>query len=149
MEARSSSAPNFIANPTAVQVKDHPRTIFKWCPHIATLDDSVGSFSHVLEGVVYVEDVRDYIHLHIEDLETSDIKRMYMSELMRDFGKIKPEYKNIEDLGFINILDIPKFEDEIVRYVLRRVHGEFIWLDRLYNISKEVIRAITGLPQIG
>lgn len=79
----------------------------------------------------------------------SDIKRMYMSELMGDSRKIKLKYQHIEDLGFTDILDIPEFEDEIVRYVLRRVHGEFIWLDIPYKISKEAIKVIIGLPQVG
>lgn len=146
MEAESSSAPNFIANPIVVEVKDCPRPILKPCPHIATLDDSVGVLYRVLVGVAYVEDVKAYIHYHIEDLSTSDIKSMYIRELMEDFGKIKPEYKHIEDLGFTDILDILEFEDEIVQYVLSRVHGEFIWLDRLYKILKEAISAITDLP---
>lgn len=103
----------------------------------------------ISEGIIYVEDVRAYIHWNIEDLRTSNIKSMHISELMGDFGKIKPEYQYIEDLGFTNILDIPEFEDEIVRYVLSRVHGEFIWLDVLYKILKETIREITVLPQIG
>lgn len=80
---------------------------------------------------------------------TSDIKNVYINELMCDFGKIKPEYKHIKDLGFTRILDIREFEDEIIRCVLSWVHGEFIWLDRPYKISKEGIKAITSLPQIG
>lgn len=149
MEARSSSAPTFIENPSFVKVKDYPRSIFKQCSHIATLDDSVGAFSRVPEGVVYVEDVREYIHCHIEDLGTDNIKSMYMRELMGDSRKIKHEYKHIKDLGFTGILDILEFEDEIIRYVLSRVHGELIWLDRPYKIMKEAIKAITGLSQIG
>lgn len=90
MEAWSSSTPTFIANPTIVEVKDHPRPIFKQCLHIATLDDLVGIFLCVLEGVVFVEDIIAYIHYHIEDLCTSDIKSMHMNELMGDSRKIKP-----------------------------------------------------------
>lgn len=93
---------------------------------MATLENLVGAFSCVPKGVVYVKDVRAYIHCHIEDLGTSDIKGMYMSELMGDSGKIKLAYKHIEYLGFTNILDISEFEDKIIRYVLSRVHGEFI-----------------------
>lgn len=114
MEVGSSSTPTFIANPTVVEVKDRPMPIFKPCPHIFTLDDSVGAFSRVPEGIVYVEDVRAYIHCHIKDMGTSDINNMYMNELMGDSGKIKPKYKHIEDLGFIGILDIPEFKDEII-----------------------------------
>lgn len=146
MEVGSSFAPTFIANPTIVKVKDHPRLIFKWFMYLATLDDSDGTFSHVLEGVIYFEDVRAYIHYDIEDLGTNDIKSMYMSGLIAYSRKIKHEYQHIEILWFIKILDIPKFKDEIVRYVLSRVHGELIYLDRPYKISKEAIRAITGLP---
>lgn len=99
MEVRSSFTPTFIENITIVEVKDHPRPNLKQCPHITTLDDSVGAFSCVLEGVVYVENIRAYIHCHIEDLGTSDIKSMYMSELIGESWKIKPKYKHIEDQG--------------------------------------------------
>lgn len=149
MEVRSSSIHGFVANSTAIEVKDCPRPIFKRYPHVATLEDLVGAFYHVLEGVVYVEDVRVYIHYHIEDLGTSEIKGMYMSELMGESGKIKPTYKHIEEKGFTNILDILEFEDEITRYVLRRVHGEFLWLKKPYKITKEAIQAIIGFPSVG
>lgn len=149
MEVVSSFIPIFVANLTIVEVKDHPKPIFKRYPHVVTLDDSVGSISRVLEGVMYVEEVRAYIHCHIEDLGMTDIKSMYMNELMGDSGKINPEYQHIVDLGFANILDILEFEDEIVRYVLSRLQGEFIWLDIPYKIMKEAIRAINGLPQVG
>lgn len=59
------------------------------------------------------------------------------------------QYQHIEYLGFTDILDIPEFEDEIVIYVLRRVHGEFMLLDRPYKITKEAIWAIRGLSLIG
>lgn len=94
---------------------------------MATKEDLVGAFSHVQEGVVYVEDVRAYIHCHIEDLGTSEIKGVYMNKLMGESGKIKLAYQHIKNLGFTDILE---FKDEIVKYVLRRVHGELIWLDR-------------------
>lgn len=116
----------FVANPTIIEVKDHPKPIFKWYLHAATLDNSIGTFFHVLEGVVYVKDVRSYIHYHIEDLGNSDIKSMYMSELMVDSRNIKQEYQHIVDLGFTGILDILEFQDEIIRYPLRKLHGEFI-----------------------
>lgn len=103
--------------------------------------------SHVLEGVVYVEDAKAYIHYHIEDLGTSKIKGK--SELIGESGKIKLTYQHIEELGFTDILDILEFEDEITRYVLSRVHGEFIWLDRSYKITKEDIQAITGFSSVG
>lgn len=68
---------------------------------------------------------------------------------MGESRKMKPTYKHIEALGFINILDIPEFEDEIIRYVLSIVHGKFTWLDRPYKVTKEVIQEITGLASVG
>lgn len=94
---------------------------------MATKEDTVGVFSRVPKGVVYVEYVRAYIHCHIKDLGTLEIKGMYMNELVGECGKIKLAYKHIKDQGFTDILDILEFEDEIVRYVLRRVHKEFRW----------------------
>lgn len=79
MEAGSSSIPIFMATLTIVEVKDYPRKIFKRYPHVATLEDLVEAFSYVLEGIIYVEDIRECIHSHIEDLGTSEIKGMYMS----------------------------------------------------------------------
>lgn len=92
MESGSYSSPIFIAKPIVVEVKDIPRPTFKWYPHVATKEDSVGAFSHVPERVVYVEDVRAYIHCHTEDLGTLEIKGMYMNELVGEFGKIKLAY---------------------------------------------------------
>lgn len=51
--------------------------------------------------------------------------------------------------GFTDILEMPEFEDEMIQYVLSRVHGEFMWLDRPYKITKEAICAIISLPQVG
>lgn len=90
MELGSSSALILIANPTIVEFKDHPRPIFKWYPHVAMNEDLVGVFSHILEGVVYVEDVRVYIHCNIDDLGNLEIKGMHINELMGECGKIKP-----------------------------------------------------------
>lgn len=40
-------------------------------------------------------------------------------------------------------------EAEWVRYVLSCIHGEFIWLDRPYKITEEVIKNVTYLHKIG
>lgn len=34
-------------------------------------------------------------------------------------------------------------------YILRRFHGEFIWLDKLHKITNPIIKAITFLNAIG
>lgn len=36
-----------------------------------------------------------------------------------------------------------------MRYVLRRIHHEFIWLDQPYKITPEAIRGVTCLNQTG
>lgn len=73
-----------------------------------------------------MEDVRDYIHCILEDLGTEKIKGMYQSVILGSSRTIKLEYQIIEDLGLTGILYILEFEDEIVRYIMRRVHDEFI-----------------------
>lgn len=44
---------------------------------------------------------------------------------------------------------MPGFDDEIFRYVLSRVHGEFMWLVQPHKITKDAIWEITSLPQVG
>lgn len=85
-----SSAPIFITNPAIIKVKDRLRPVFKEVPQIAKKEDSAGAFCRVPEGVMYVEDVREYIHCTLEDLFTEDIKSMYQSVILGDTGKIKP-----------------------------------------------------------
>lgn len=41
----------------------------------------------------------------------------------------KPKHKIVENLGFVEILNILELPKEVVRLVLNRVHGEFIWLE--------------------
>lgn len=79
---------------------------------------------------------------------TEDIKNIYQSVILGDSRTIKPEFKAIEDLGLTGILYIPEYKDEVIRYVLSRVHNEFIWLDRPYMIMKEAIQVITDLPSV-
>lgn len=37
----------------------------------------------------------------------------------------------------------------MIRIVLSRVHGEFFWLDAIHKITKEEVKAVTGLPATG
>lgn len=41
---------------------------------------------------------------------------------------------------------MPEFSVEVVYYVLSKIHGEFMWLDLVFKITKEAIRFVTGLP---
>lgn len=68
MASRSSPALLDIATSIMVDIKDCSRLEFKKFPHIAKVDDSIDGFSSVPDGVLYVEDVRAYIHCTLEDM---------------------------------------------------------------------------------
>lgn len=121
----SSSTPKFIANPTIVEVIKRPRPVFKLVPEIAKKDDSIGAFYQFPKGVVYAEYPRMYIHCHIEELGDDEIKNMYRTVICDESRNIKPKHKIVETLGFTEILSVPDFPNDIIRIVLRRVHGEF------------------------
>lgn len=124
--ASGSSAPTFIANPTIVKVKDRLRPIFKEVPQIAKKEHSVGAFSRVPDDMMYVEDVRAYIHCTLEDLGTKERKRMFQFVILGSSITTKPKYKIIKDLGLTSIQYKPEFNDQVIRYILSRVHNEFI-----------------------
>lgn len=145
----STSAIEYIANPTIVEVIKRPRPIFQLVPEIAKKDDTLGAFSQIPKGVVYVEDPRMYIHCNIEELLDEEIKTMYKTIICDDTSNVKAEHKVNETLGFIEILSIPKFPKDVIRIVLSRVHGEFLWLDAIHKITKEAVKAIIGLPTTG
>lgn len=115
------SAPTLadVATPIMVDIKDCPRPEFKQCPQITKVDDSISAFSKVLDGVLYVKDVRAYIHCTLEDLGSSEIKSMYLSTLLNKDGLIKPEFQILKDQGFTDILEMLEFEDEMIWYMQR------------------------------
>lgn len=41
-----------VATPVVVDIKDHPHPEFKRCPQIAKVNDSIGAFSRVIDGVL-------------------------------------------------------------------------------------------------
>lgn len=94
------------------------------------VDASIDAFSRVPDGVIYVDDVRGYIHYTLEDMGSSKIKSMYLSTLLNKGGLIQLEFQILKDQGFIDILEMLEFEDEMIQYVPSRVHGEFIWIDQ-------------------
>ncbi|GLJ54638.1 hypothetical protein SUGI_1173840 [Cryptomeria japonica] len=145
----STSAIEYIANPTVVEVIKRPRPVFQLVPEIAKKDDTLGAFSQIPKGVVYAKDPRMYIHYNIEELGDEEIKTMYKIVICDDTGNVKAEHKVIETLGFIEILSIPEFPKDVIRIVLSRVHGEFFWLDAIHKITKEAVKAVIGLPTTG
>lgn len=106
-------------------------------------------FSQIPKGVVFAKDPRMYIHCHIEELGDEEIKNMYKTIICDDSGNVKPEHKIIETLGFTEILYILDSPKEVIRIDLNRVHGAFFWLYYVHKISKEVVKAVTGLPSTG
>lgn len=72
------STPTLVGlnTPIVVDIKDHPCTIFKQCSQIVKVDDLVNAFSRVPDKVLYIEDVRAYIHCTVEDLGSFEIKTM-------------------------------------------------------------------------
>ena len=43
-------------------------------------------------------------------------------------------------------MDIPNLlRDEWMRFALRRVNDEYMWIDKLYKITNNVIERVTGL----
>lgn len=107
-----------VATPVVVDIKDRPRPKFKQCPQSAKVDDSTDTFCRVLDGVLFVEDVRAYIHCTLEDLGSFEIKSMYLYTLLNKDGLIKLEFQILKDQGFTDILEIPEFQDEMIRCVL-------------------------------
>lgn len=60
---------------------------------------------------------------------------MFTKVIYDEHGVVKPEHKIVETLGFVEILNIPQFPEEVVRIVLSRTHGEFLWLDSVCKIT--------------
>lgn len=118
MASRSSSALVSVATPIFVDIKDYSCPIFKQCPQIVKVNDSVGTFSRVAKGVFYVEDVYAYIHCTLEDLVSTEIKNMYIGTLLNQGGSMKLEFQILKDQCFTNILEMLKFEDELIWYAL-------------------------------
>lgn len=142
----SSSNLEFIANPTIVENVKCPRPMFKIIPEVAKQDDSIWAFSKIPKGVVFAEDPMIYIHYNIEELGYEELLKMFRMVICDENGTIKPEHKIVETLGFVEILNILEFLEEVVSIILSRAHGEFLWLDSIYKITRQAIRAVAGLP---
>lgn len=50
----------------------------------------------------------------------------------------------------MQFIDFPMFDEpKQVQYILRRMHDEFMWLDKPHNITKSAIKAVTCLSSVG
>lgn len=103
-------------------------------------------FSFVPYGVLHNEDVRAYIHYNIQELGNVDMLSLYTKHMMDNFGNLKPDFKSLQDKGFIQFVHFSAFDEpEWMRYVLSLIHNEFIWLDIPHKIMKQSIQAVTCL----
>lgn len=67
---------------------------------------------------------------------------------MDEVGNPKPEYAQLQRKNFMQFVHLPTLnEDEWIRYILIRVHDEFIWLGKPYKITKQTIHVVTCLNQ--
>lgn len=65
-------------------------------------------------------------------------------------GVINDQFRRVPDKGFHHVVNfIDKFEEDHFRYVLSRIHDQFMWLDRQHKITKESIHVVTRLWATG
>lgn len=63
---------------------------------------------------------------------------------------MKDDFRRVTDKGFHRALNfIDDFKEEHVRYVMSRIHDQFMWLDRPHKITKEAIHTVSGLWSTG
>lgn len=135
--------------PHFVDVTERPQLEFRRHPHKSIETDPAGALSSVPYGVLHVEDIRSYIHCKLEDLGTFAIFDQYRT-LCDKQGVIKDQFRRVTNKGFhhaMNFLD--EFEGDHIRYVLSKIHNQFMWLDRAHKITKEDTHAVTGLWATG
>lgn len=63
---------------------------------------------------------------------------------------IKEQFKRVTEKGFHHALNfINIFDNELVRYVLSRIHDQFMWLDWPHKNYKKAIHVVTGFCATG
>lgn len=67
---------------------------------------------------------------------------------MDDIDNPKEEFKQLKKKGFTQFVNFLTFDEkEWVRYVLSRIHVEFMWLGQPYKITIDNIKVVTYLNQ--
>lgn len=97
LASRSASTLVGVATLVFFDIMDSPHLVFKQCPHIAKVHDSVSAFSRDPDGVLYVEDDCRYINCTLEDLGFDKIKTMYMSIFLNWDGSMKLDFQVLKD----------------------------------------------------
>lgn len=69
--------------------------------------------------------------------------------MINGIGNLKPEFNSIEEKGFAQFVNFLIFDEPTwARYILSRIHDEFMWLDKPFKITQNAIKAITCLSSI-
>lgn len=90
-----------IATPLVIEITERARHVYKKHSFKSFEDDPNRVFSYVPYGVLHNEDVREYIHYNIEELGNADMLSLYTKHMMDDFGNLIPNFKSLQDKGFI------------------------------------------------
>lgn len=115
--------------PYFVDITEMTRSKFKRHPLKSMENDPAGALSSVSYGVLHVEDVRSYIHYKLEGLGMIAIFNQFWT-LCDKQGVLKDPYRRVVDKGFHHVLNfLDEFEEDHIRYVLSRIHDQFMWLD--------------------
>lgn len=142
-------ASSSVTTPLVVDITNRARPKFKNHPYNLLEGDTKGAFSSILYGVLHVEDIRAYIHCDFKELESAKMMKLYARHMIDDMRNLKLEFNSLQHKGFIQFINFLVFDKpEWARYILSRVHGELIWLDKLHKITKQEIKAIICLNEI-
>lgn len=122
---------------------------YKRHPYKSEETDPIGALSSVPNGVLHVEDVRSFYHCKQEDLGVAIIYEQYRS-LCNEQDRLKEQFISVVNKGFHHAINfIEDFYDKLVRFVLRSIHDQFMWLDRPHKITKEAIHVVTSFCSTG
>lgn len=122
-----------------VEALKEPQLEFKLHPMKVGEIDLTGALSFMPSGVLLVKDIRS-IYCKLEELGDKYIQTEFKEFYNHDL--FKEEYLHLKKKGLMNAIDfLDQFHANWVRYVLRRVHDQFLWLEAgaLIKITKDVI----------
>jgi hypothetical protein len=99
-----------------------------------------------------MEDLRLYIYSKLEELDLSVLKNQWLIELNEN-NALKLGYENLEwkKLHVWNLF--PSFNGSIdtkyLKISLRRMHDKLLWMKNYHLITKEMIKFVTRIYDIG
>lgn len=139
-----------ISTPVLVEDIKEPQPEFKIHPTKAGEINMIDALSSVPSIVLLVEDIRSYIHYKLEELGEKFIRKEFKGLCVND--QFKVEYLPLKTKGLSNAIDFPdQSHFNWVRYVLSKVHDQFLWLEAqaLIKITTDVIQRVTRFSAIG